>query len=449
MAKKYLQHTAQQIDDAVEQVSELSQKVGNLHVADASVEDNKLHITKTDGTELEFEGGGGGTVEHEKVRIIVSTSAEGVSVSGLDIYVYYNDDTRNPVKVTTDERGMCALQVPADYKYRVVFPDVEGCNSIPDVVHTAVLRERSIEVEYKAADEIKEIATIHVRKYVQGVSQPWSGQKVTVTIGGNDAEYTTNANGIVEIEVPVGTEYTASVNPIKGMYVHGNLSHTYVAEHTVRNIYFDYHDMEVGLFFVDQNGAEYTYDEWVASGKDGSDAVFIKFAEASLLTGNAKGVFSILIDDVVNAVYTTKKAWCNQNVLFNNIPSNGNAVTAQYYYDGKGATTAIIDEAHERGLFVDAADYCWGKTYELNNGETLQGFLWSIGQNRVMFNNVTPLNAMIALVRPSATKNFTNLVSTSIWTSAQNNANYAFYVYAGVTNFSKFNGTGVLPCYAP
>lgn len=66
-----------------QELSELSLKVGNLienavtkeegkglsSIVDVTIEGNKLHITKTDGTEIEFEGGSSGTNE-ELVREI-------------------------------------------------------------------------------------------------------------------------------------------------------------------------------------------------------------------------------------------------------------------------------------------------------------------------------------------------------------------------------------------
>lgn len=382
----------------------------------------------------------------ETVVVSITSSVEGVSVEDLTLYVYLNN-AENPLSFTTDEHGMATFRVDVGYQYRIVFPDIEGCATQHDITHTAGVAWRSIEVEYKPVPKKVELVEIHTRLYTHGVSKPYPNHPVKVKIGSDIATYTTDSNGKVEVEIEVGTTYTVSVDAEEGKYVHGDLSHTYTAEHAVRNIYFGFHDMEVGIFIVDKEGVEYTYDEWIAGGKQPEDTDFVKIATANLLQHN--GSFYLKHDHIADNAYATERAWCNQVVQFSNIPSNGNASTALYYYDGMGATEAIIDEAAERGLVVASASFCHGQTAELGNGEELRGFLWSVGQDRQVFNNLTVLNAIHALVRPNATNNYTNFVNTSKWTSAQGGiGNIAYCCSVGVGTDYKNVRNAVVVAYA-
>ena len=90
-------------------------------------------------------------VTQEVVQIAVTVAADapqGTTASGLVINAYYNDASVPSAQTTTDANGMAVLRVPAGYKYKLVFPSQHGCNPIPDVVHTASIPQRSVELEY-------------------------------------------------------------------------------------------------------------------------------------------------------------------------------------------------------------------------------------------------------------------------------------------------------------
>lgn len=54
----YTNDEKQKVADNAQKVSELSLKVKEVKVKDATITDDTLHITKADGTEIEFQGGG-------------------------------------------------------------------------------------------------------------------------------------------------------------------------------------------------------------------------------------------------------------------------------------------------------------------------------------------------------------------------------------------------------
>lgn len=424
------------VDAMVPKVQEASQKALDA----AGVANAQVEVVQKLKNDVETYIGSG----LEQVVVTCVAVKEGVDVSGLTLNVYYNGDTSNPTQYTTDENGRCSWRVTSGFSYRIVFPQIEGCAPIAPITHTASIAQRSIEVEYMDIPKLVEQTVIHVTKYINGNASAWEGIDVKVTANGKTTTYQSSASGKVELELPVATPYTVSVNAIDSFYIYGKSSQSFIAEQTVRHIYFNYHDMGVGLFITDNEGHDYTYDEWAASGRDESDAMFFKFASANLI--NNGGVFYIKIDDIANRTYTGTRQWCNNNVQFNTIPSNGSSSTSEYYYDGFGATNAIIEEAYQRGLTVSAAAYCWNMQLLVGNGQ-MRGFLYSIGQERLIYQNVTPLNAMLALVRPSAAYNFTNYVNTNKWTSAQLGSN-AYYVYSGVGYNGKFINYAVVVAYA-
>jgi len=62
--------------------------------------------------------------------------------------VYFNDG-EVPYTTTTNENGIATITIPHDFKYKIVFPIIEGCKEIPSVIHLATANERSIEIEYE------------------------------------------------------------------------------------------------------------------------------------------------------------------------------------------------------------------------------------------------------------------------------------------------------------
>ena len=79
--------------------------------------------------------------------------------------------------------------------------------------------------------------------------------------------------------------------------------------------------------------------------------------------------------------------WCNQNVLFESISSNGNNTSDPYYYNGEGANELIRTEAQQRSLLVPAFTYAYSQIFEIN-GEQYHGYIGSISQWAACINNM-------------------------------------------------------------
>ena len=387
--------------------------------------------------------------DHEDVFIVVTTDVQGVSVSGLVINAYYNGSTAVSASVTTDAQGMASLQVPNGYQYKLVFPDIAGCKSIEPIVHTATVAQRSIEVEYVEQPQLVEAVTVELSQILMDVYTPLSGKTVSVTSGGTTTTYTTDAQGKVQFEIAIGTQYTVTAPQIEDKYIRtGGYTRTYVAERSVRVLNFIYRTYDSGLFVVASDGAEYALNDWetaVAGGtRQNSEAKLIKVATAALI--QAGGVFYFDIDDMRNKNYE-KKTWESQNILLSSIPQNGNSASSNYYYDGYTASTKIQEECTERGLQCAATSHCLEQQYTGISGATLKGFLGSIGQWQVMWSARIEIDEILQSVRPNGTYLLSGFTDQK-WSSTQYSADFAWNWASAADYTSKSRSYFVVPFFA-
>ena len=225
------------------------------------------------------------------------------------------------------------------------------------------------------------------------------------------------------------------------MYLYANInSWTFTAGVANRIRVINYRDLNIGLFFVCRDGAEFTYQQFVNSGRDGSDAILIKIVNYEVVsTGN---IFGILIDDIADGTYLkNSRSWCVSNVQFTSIPLD------TYSANGLSNTINIVNEGGERSLTTAAATYCLDLMLDYA-GMSLQGFLPAVLQKYAVVANESELNEMLAYVRPNAKYNFTKFCDTNTWTSDQYRAAYAYYCGRSAGNNNKSNSYPVLPFYA-
>lgn len=361
---------------------------------------------------------------HEDVFITVSVGSDapsGTTASGLVINVYYNDSPSVSTTVTTDSNGTAVLRVPNSYKYRLVFPDQQGCKHIADVVHIAAIAQRHIEVEYVAESVNSEhvMVTLKQRTVAEDVVMG-SGYDVYVTTNGVTSTYSTNSRGVVEFYIPMGQTYEVSVPALEGWVTPSPV--TLTASKSVRGISMMYRYVSSGVAVVDNTSQEYSLDDFLAAVQGGtktlSDAVAIRVSTDALVQNN--GVILLSIDGLAKSQYSTGYQWCNPQVLFLSIPANGNSPTATYYYDGKSASEAIQAEGIERSLQTPAVDFALGQTLSVG-GVVHQGYLPSIGQWNVAWSNRAAIDDILAAVRPSDSGRLSSFTPNK-WSSTQNNS---------------------------
>ena len=388
----------------------------------------------------------------ENVSVACYTDVEGVSTAGLVLNVYINENTV-PQQYTTDSNGLAAFKVTKGLRYDIVFPDIEGCAPIGRLSYTAALQTRGIEVTYhEAIVAAQEKVTISFMKFPENTT--WNGGEhypdgvARVTIDGVETVYNADSNGQAQFFVPIGKEYRVSIDKPADLHlITGAYSATYTADRAARVIPVSFHPYLSDILIVDKDGGEWTYDGFIASGKDVSEGVLLHIATEELLAVGCD--FFMSVDVMAYRKFDTDKteirtmSWAEQNVQFTSIPLNGNDASQEYYYDGLTATNLIVQEGLSRGLSTYCHTRTLRETYALGV-TTLQGFTPSTGQYAPLIANYTYINDIITFLRPDGD------VVNKFWnfnkgTSTQQSAVGAYYVRRYVSSYGKNNG-GI---YAP
>lgn len=404
----------------------------------AKLEGNVLTVTNRNGEQKSVNL----TDTDEHVTVNCTTTMEGVSMEGLVINVYVNNGA-DPHQYTTDANGQTEFTITKGATYKVVFPYVQNCNIIDPVQHVASVGNRIIDANYIAETEKMERLTIRMSKADEsGNVTPWEGGKAYVTIAGEKTEYIMDADGKAVVEIKNGTSYTVSVDKIDGMYEqYDRYSITRTAISDSYRFNFIYRPYESGIWLIDDNNKQWTYDDWETSGNDNSKLMFVRIA--TLATQRYKGDILISIDKMADfSKVAVNKRWCNNNVMFENMPIDGqdtnNTNWSRFAYNGLLATQTIIAEGDERELTTDAADYCYSST--ITNGDKLyQGYLPTANQWELTWQNIDVVIDAINKKYPDINANKT-VFGVGKWTSTQSINNNSFYfssnVYSNLKNYS-------------
>ena len=408
----------------------------------AKLEGNVLKVTNRNGEvkSLDFEQWD----LEEKVNISISTSVEGVSIKGVVVNVFLNGATTS-TKYTSDAEGKISFAIPRGTIYKVSFQELKNCDPLPSLTYTAALRVRDINVEYKALSGETASVVVTIDKAENGAVTPLQGVPVTCEIANGDTTTTeTNKNGKVTFSIPWGKTYKITAGKAEGYYAFkGIYEKNNVADVAEHNLYYHFFPVTSGVFILDTAGAQYTLDEWQQSGKTEEDAALVKITTQNLAGHNSSVGFS---PSAMQAGYPSKQ-WCTQNVLFNNIPTNGNNTNDALYYDGYKSSKLIREEAQERGLTIPAFSYAYECTVEMA-GETLHGYIASVGQMSEMNINRTVVDNVIKALYGDTAKLFSSLFVDVKWTSTQANATGAWYYSSSANTNYKSYGFVVLPVYA-
>lgn len=351
----------------------------------------------------------------EKVNISISTSVEGVSIKGIVVNVFLNGATTS-TKYTSDAEGKISFAIPRGTIYKVSFQELKNCDPLPSLTYTAALRVRDINVEYKALSGETASVVVTIDKAENGAVKPLQGVSVTCDVTNGDTTTTeTDEKGKVTFSIPWGKSYKITAGKSDGYYAfRGIYEKNNVADVAEHNLYYHFFPITSGVFILDTAGAQYTLDEWKESGKTAEDAALVKITTQNLAEHNGSVGFS---PSALQTGYPTKQ-WCTQNVLFSNIPTNGNNTNDALYYDGYKASRLIREEAEEKGLSIPAFSYAYDCTVEMA-GEILHGFIASIGQMEEMYINATIVDNLLTTLYGESVKMFGSLFSRGNWTSVQ------------------------------
>ena len=413
----------------------------------AELEGNVLHVTNRNGEVKSVNL----TDTDEHVTVNCATTMEGVSMEGLVINVYINNGSE-PHQYTTNSNGQAEFTITKGATYKVVFPYVPKCSIIDPVQHVASVGNRIIDANYIAETEKVERLTIRMSKADEsGNITPWEGGKAYVTISGKKTEYVMDAEGKAVIEIKNGVSYTVSVDKIDGMYE--QYDRYYITRTAISESYrlnFIYRPYESGIWLIDDNNKQWTYDDWEASGNDNSKLMFVRIA--TLETQRYKGDIIISIDKMADLLkVSVTKQWCNQDVEFKNIPLDGqnknNSNMLRFVYNGLLSTQTIIAEGDERGLTTAAADYCYNSTI-MNGDKLYQGYLPTANQWVLTWQNINIVIDAINKKYPDHNVNIM-MLSSNKWTSTQNGVTSSYYFGKDSYNLNrKTSSFVVIPFYA-
>lgn len=412
---------------------------------DAKLEGNVLTVTNRNGEQKSVNL----TDTDEHVTVNCTTTMEGVSMECLVINVYVNNGA-DPHQYTTDANGQAEFTITKGATYKVVFPYVPKCNIIDPVQHVASVGNRIIDANYIAETEKMERLTIKMYKADEsGNVTPLEGGKAYVTIAGKKTEYIMDADGKAVVEIKNGTSYTVSVDKIDGMYEqYDRYSITRTAISESYRFNFIYRPYESGIWLIDDNNKQWTYDDWEASGNDNSKLMFVRIA--TLNTQRYQGDILISIDKMADlSKVDVIKEWCNQNVAFKNIPfdgrDNNSTNWSRFVYNGLLATQTIIAEGDERGLTTNAADYCYSST--ITNGDKLyQGYLPTANQWGLTWQNIDIVIDAINKKYPDLNVNKTTF-SGKKWTSTQMGVLDVYIFNTAIHNLARTELANTVPFY--
>lgn len=380
----------------------------------------------------------------ERVNITITTSVAGVSVKGVSVNVFLNGSSAF-TKYTTDADGKVSFAIPRGTMYRIAFQELKGCDPLPSLTYTAALRVRDINVEYKPISDEKASVVVTIDKAEGGKISPFGGVAVTCAIANGDTITTeTDSEGKVTFRIPYNKKYKITAAPKDGYYAfRGVYEKNNVADVAEHNLYFHYYPTTSGVFILDATGAQYTADEWQAAGKTAEEAVLIKLVTQNLANGNNCFGFS---PAALQAGYPNKQ-WCTQDVLFNDIPLNGNDVKDALYYNGLETSRLVREEAEGRGLSIPLFTYAYEQTVNLADVQ-LHGFILTIGQMFELKYNVTLVDDVIVKLYGIRAKTCASLFDSHKWTSMQSSIGGAWCFSSALVSLGKSLSYKALPVFA-
>lgn len=413
-----------------------------------TLEGTKIIVTNRNGEVKETEV----VNTEEVVTVVITSSVESISVAGLKVNVFLNNG-KTPQTYTTDSEGKTTFKVSRGVYYQVAVPEYANAQPLSPIGFTSVGVSKTITFNYEPYDEeTSEMVIVTVTKYADGNGTPWEGKEVIVTIDNKATIYTTDGKGQATIYVPYLKEYTVRVDDEDGYYVRFNKnSRTYTSRVAKRLIQVNMYQFKTGIYVLDSDATEYYIEDWVAAGKSAEEAVAIKVADQNLRLN--RGTFIIRCNDLKDMTKLQLYQWCTQNLQFTSIALIGNTSSDPYYWNGEQSSFLVRQEAEERSLSVPAFAFAYGQSLEIG-GETLNGFLMSIGQEHVHIINAGTIREVLrTLFGDSVADAYYKFVNKQPrWTSTQNGNTNAWYYYSKADSSgnlgSKNNYYYALPVFA-
>lgn len=219
--------------------------------------------------------------------------------------------------------------------------------------------------------------------------------------------------------------------------------------------------------YMDENMITYSYEDWIASGKPGTEAKYIMCTSENLTSKGGNFFFSL--DDIRTAKPTNypNKRWLSAKILVTTLPTNGGSAdfgVIPYDPDIQGSgpisnqhalKSWIEDQAQEGNKYSSSMlDYIDTKTLTIN-GVNYEAIVGTSGQWDFLSRNKGNYDVIKAMVY-ELSKTDSTLPSDilwdtlTFWASTQGSAANAWYLtYCSLNNGNKDHSHCVLPFYAP
>lgn len=435
-------------DNTNEAIRKCEVATAGAEKCNVTMEGTKIIVTNRNGEVKETE-----VVDTEEVvTVVITSSVESISVAGLKVNVFLNNG-KTPQTYTTDSEGKTTFKVSRGVYYQVAVPEYANAQPLSPIGFTSVGVSKTITFNYEPYDEeTSEKVIVTVTKYSDGNGTPWEGKEVIVTIDNKATTYTTDEKGQTTIYVPYLKEYTVRVDDEDGYYVRFNKnSRTYTSRVAQRLIQVNMYQFKTGIYVLDSDATEYYIEDWVAAGKSAEEAVAIKVADQNLRLN--RGTFIIRCNDLKDMTKLQKYQWCTENQLFTYIALDGNTSSDPNYWNGEQSSFQVRQEAENRSLSVPALAFAYGQSLEIG-GETLNGFLMSVGQELVHISNAGTIREVLrTLFGDSVADAYYKFVNGQArWTSTQYNEKcvwtYNFQASNEYSSTYKTRSYYVLPVFA-
>lgn len=429
-----------QLEKIQELYTQANTTIKGAEKVDAELNGNILIVTRRDGSKQQVNL----TDSDEHVTITFNAID---ATKGITIFVYINN-SELPQQYTSDNNSQITFTVTKGSTYKIVFPGITGYQTPFNQQYTAYTNERSINVQYIEETDLYETVTVQV---VQGKNDrvPKSGVNVYVTSNNVKTTQVTDSNGYIKFKNKLNTNYTVSIDKENGIY---ELTNRWsITRKSIGDSFFHVFILDTyisGIWVIDDEENEYTYEEWVASGKDAQKLVLIKMASQE--SCKYDGTVYLSIDYFANYNNIPFKQWCNQNIQFPTLPSDcrntSNVQWSKYAWNGMLCTDTIIADGEKLGVKTPAATYC--KSLSVTCGASkYNGYLPTSYQWDFVWNNFDIVLEYILLKYKGLSiskNNFSNFK----WTSHQQNATGAYGFSTSVDGRTKSSSLAAFPFFA-
>ena len=429
-----------QLEKIQELYKQADDTIKGAETVDAELNGNILIVTRRDGSKQQVNL----TDSDEHVTITFNAID---ATKGITIFVYINN-SELPQQYTSDDNSQITFTITKGSTYKIVFPGIKGYQTPFNQQYTAYTNERSISVQYIEEADLYETVTVQV---VQGKNDrvPKSGVNVYVTSNNVKTTQVTDSNGYIKFRNKLNTNYTVAIDKEDGVYELTNrwsITRQSIGDSFLHVFVLDTYIS--GIWVIDDEENEYTYEEWVASGKDAQKLVLIKMASQE--SCKYDGTVYLSIDYLANYSNIPSKQWCNQVIQFPTLPLNcrdtNNIQWPKYAWNGALCTDTIIADGKKLGVDTPAATYC--KSLSITCGTSkYNGYLPTSYQWEFVWNNFDIVLEYILLKYKGLSISKNNF-SGQKWTSHQLNVTLAYGFSARVSSNGKSGSTYAIPFFA-